>query len=258
MTPRVRRRGAAGSGAPAWMVTFGDMMALLLCFFVLLQAFSELKDEQQYTRVVRAIQEAFGYSGEAGRMPIEDAPLQSLIQKLETAASNHAQGTAAQGAAVTEGIDGPFVKVTRMTDGIIFTLGGPNMFEHLSATVSAPGRLELERLAAVLAGRNNRIIIRGHAAAIHLPSDGEWRHLDDLSYARAAAVRDILVPLGVSDDALRLEAVGDREPAEARAHTATDIALNRRVDIVLTEEAAADMTIETIGPSPLVLGGDDQ
>lgn len=256
MTSRTRRRAAAGGGAPAWMVTFGDMMALLLCFFVLLQAFSELKDEKQYTRVVRAIQEAFGYRGEAGRMPIEDAPLQSLIQKLETAASNHAQGTAAQGAAETEGIDGPFVKVTRLTDGIVFTLGGPNMFQPLSATVSEAGRVELERLAAVLAGRKNRIIIRGHAASKHLPSEGRWRHLDDLSYARAAAVRDVLVPLGVADGGLRIEAVGDREPLEARAFEAVDMALNRRVDIVLTEEAVVDETTETIGPSPIAMGGD--
>ncbi len=32
-------------GVPEWVVTFGDMMALLLCFFILLQMFSELKKD---------------------------------------------------------------------------------------------------------------------------------------------------------------------------------------------------------------------
>ncbi|MBT4965410.1 MAG: flagellar motor protein MotB, partial [Alphaproteobacteria bacterium] len=30
------------AGAPTWMVTFADMMALLLCLFVLLLSFSEM------------------------------------------------------------------------------------------------------------------------------------------------------------------------------------------------------------------------
>lgn len=32
----------AEEGAPAWVVTFGDLMSLLLCFFVLLLSFSEM------------------------------------------------------------------------------------------------------------------------------------------------------------------------------------------------------------------------
>ena len=31
------------AGAPDWMVTFSDMTTLLLCFFVLIIAFSEIK-----------------------------------------------------------------------------------------------------------------------------------------------------------------------------------------------------------------------
>ena len=30
-----------GGGSPAWMATFADLMSLLMCFFVLLLAFSE-------------------------------------------------------------------------------------------------------------------------------------------------------------------------------------------------------------------------
>ena len=34
-------------GAPLWVVTFGDLMSLLMCFFVLLLSFSEM-DRKKY------------------------------------------------------------------------------------------------------------------------------------------------------------------------------------------------------------------
>ena len=35
------------SGAPPWLVTFADLMVLLMCFFVLMLSFSEM-DEQKF------------------------------------------------------------------------------------------------------------------------------------------------------------------------------------------------------------------
>jgi chemotaxis protein MotB len=46
-------------GVPDWMVTYGDMMTLLLCFFVLLFIFSK-NDEEKYRSFVGSIQNAFG------------------------------------------------------------------------------------------------------------------------------------------------------------------------------------------------------
>ncbi len=48
-------------GAPAWMVTFADMMALLLCLFVLLLSFSTM-DAQKFKRIAGELREAFGLS----------------------------------------------------------------------------------------------------------------------------------------------------------------------------------------------------
>ncbi len=46
-------------GLPAWMATFADLMSLLMCFFVLLLAFSEM-DAQKYKQVAGSMKEAFG------------------------------------------------------------------------------------------------------------------------------------------------------------------------------------------------------
>lgn len=46
-------------GLPAWMATFADLMSLLMCFFVLLLAFSEM-DVLKYKQVAGSMKEAFG------------------------------------------------------------------------------------------------------------------------------------------------------------------------------------------------------
>jgi len=46
-------------GAPGWVVTFGDMMSLLLTFFVLLFTYSQL-DAEKYKALAGSLREAFG------------------------------------------------------------------------------------------------------------------------------------------------------------------------------------------------------
>ena len=41
-------------GVPEWVVTYGDLMSLLLCFFILLAAFSEIKQERAKESMKRA------------------------------------------------------------------------------------------------------------------------------------------------------------------------------------------------------------
>lgn len=47
------------AGAPAWVMTFADLMSLLMCFFVLLLSFSEM-DISKYKQIAGSMREAFG------------------------------------------------------------------------------------------------------------------------------------------------------------------------------------------------------
>ena len=51
------------AGLPGWMATFADMMALLMCFFVLLLSYSEM-DAQKFKRIAGAMKNAFGVQNE--------------------------------------------------------------------------------------------------------------------------------------------------------------------------------------------------
>ncbi|WP_049723412.1 flagellar motor protein MotB [Gilvimarinus polysaccharolyticus] len=50
-------------GLPAWMATFADLMALLMCFFVLLLSFSEM-DAMKFKRLAGSLAQAFGVQAE--------------------------------------------------------------------------------------------------------------------------------------------------------------------------------------------------
>jgi len=250
-----KRKAKKSEGAPRWVVTFGDMMALLLCFFILLQMFSELKQERQYQRVITAIREAFGYSGGIGVLPLRDPPVRSIVEQLEEMALKQYEDTKSSRSPV-ESIEGVFLRVKKVRDGTMFTIGGPAGFDELSAEVRPAVRAELSKVATMLKGRRNKIIVRGHAHAKYLPPDSPWRDLTDLSYDRARAVMDILVEMGLDDRVFRLEPVGAREPARPRAHNLADEAENRRVEVILTEQLVEEASTDADFTDPnLARGG---
>ena len=47
------------AGIPAWVLTFADLMSLLMCFFVLLLSFSEM-DVQKFKQIAGSVKAAFG------------------------------------------------------------------------------------------------------------------------------------------------------------------------------------------------------
>lgn len=49
----------APPGAPAWVMTFADLMSLLMCFFVLLLSFSVI-DKQKFKTIIGSMEQAFG------------------------------------------------------------------------------------------------------------------------------------------------------------------------------------------------------
>jgi len=57
-------------GLPGWLATFGDLMSLLMCFFVLLLSFSEM-DVLKFKQLAGSMREAFGVQNQ---IKVEDIP----------------------------------------------------------------------------------------------------------------------------------------------------------------------------------------
>ena len=68
MSEAVEKKESAG--VPAWVMTFADLMTLLMCFFVLLLSFSEM-DRRKYKMVSGSMAQAFGIQRER---PVFESP----------------------------------------------------------------------------------------------------------------------------------------------------------------------------------------
>ncbi|GGO73681.1 flagellar motor protein MotB [Bowmanella pacifica] len=67
------------SGLPAWMATFADLMSLLMCFFVLLLAFSEM-DVLKFKQIAGSMKFAFGVQN---KIEVKDIPKGTSVIAME-------------------------------------------------------------------------------------------------------------------------------------------------------------------------------
>ncbi|MCL4198576.1 MAG: OmpA family protein [Phycisphaerales bacterium] len=231
-------------GVPGWIVTYGDMMSLLLCFFILLAAFSELKREEEYTVVAHSVMQAFGFTqGSGGSIPTDQPSMQSVVTMLTKAASAHDPRKAVSQSDV-EGVQGKYTTVQTVREGLMFTLGGASTFDRESAFLKDEVKEELRAIARLIDGRRNRIFIRGHADAKRLSPSAPWTNLYQLGYARAEAVMLFLTEeVGMKRELFRVESCADHEPINVRARREDAAQVNRRVEIIVS-----DSVIEEFNP----------
>src|SRR5918994_6555823 len=77
-------KNQAPVGAPTWMVTFADLMSLLVCFFVLIISFS-VPDTLKLNIVAGSMRDAFGFQREmivTGMVEIDGNPRYEYAQDL--------------------------------------------------------------------------------------------------------------------------------------------------------------------------------
>jgi len=179
-----------------------------------------------------------GYHGSVGALPIDNVPTNTLIARLlelEVPEFDKDKGDADE-----EGIHGKKFRVTNVRDGLKIVVGGRITFDRFSAILKPEARRLVVRTAEVLRGYNTKILVRGHATRESLPEDSLYEDSRDLSYARAKAVALELERNGVRGIRLVPVAVGDTEPLVRQAYTDERRALNRRVEILVTEDLIDD------------------
>ena len=119
---RSNKTPRAKAGAPEWMVTYGDTMTLLLCFFVIIVSMSEIKEDERFEQVRESLRVAFGgYQGSVGSVPIANEPTNALIAKLLELESPIL--TKHKGDSDEEGIQGKKFRVTNVRDGLEVVVG---------------------------------------------------------------------------------------------------------------------------------------
>ncbi len=83
MAERKKKGGPSEPSAPAWVVTYGDMMSLLLTFFVLLISFSTIS-EREFTQAVMSLRGALGVLDKTtGVLKFMSAPRKTRREAVE-------------------------------------------------------------------------------------------------------------------------------------------------------------------------------
>lgn len=233
---------AAPSGAPEWVLTYGDMMSLLLCFFILLAAFADYSpgagvETPEMKTALESIREAFGMGGGVVG-PNNEIDFQALIKKLREVSSQESAGH--RGDTREEGVYGKSFRLRKIRDGMEIVMGGPVVFEPFSDKLTEDGKQALAQVAESVRGHRNKMEIRGHAAEEPRPAD--WTDDDSLqlSFRRAKAVADELILRGVDRRALICSAAGANEPLATGVYEANRRAQGRRVEIIVRESLIED------------------
>jgi chemotaxis protein MotB len=227
-------------GPAEWVVTFGDMMSLLLTFFIMLVSMSEIKEEQRYQALVESLRKRFGHETSAvSMMPGPTKPRNSPVEKLASMGRARRVDTMRGGDRVKAPVGkNPRVKTLRNADHN--TLGGEVRFPEGEATLDDAGKRVLRATAQEVGGKPQKIEVRGHTSTKPLPKDSPFRTHLDLAYARCVQVAEYLEQLGINPKRIRIAVAGSAEPK----HIGADPMLrkqNSRVEVFMLDETVGDL-----------------
>jgi len=208
---------AEDKGAPRWVVTFGDLMSLLLCFFVLLLSFSEM-DRQKYKLVAGSLAKAFGVQREEkthespkGATMVSLSFDQDLVPQYKRDEYISMQSTDADSddysamkamealgeelkAALEGKLKGLEDKVEIEVEGnqTIIRLQGGATFDSGRANIKAPLIPVLKEIGLRLKDTGGDIIVAGHTDNVPIYG-GRFESNLKLSIGRAAEVAEFMI-----------------------------------------------------------------
>ncbi len=251
---------------PAWVMTFADLMSLLMCFFVLLLSFAEM-DATKFKQIAKELEKAFGLQREVkaaevpmGTTPIfsnfspgvpKPTPIDSVKQetsqddpKLRTFTSN-AQSQAEQAAndqisktvealqqTLKEELASGKLQLEQDRKRIIIRIEEKSSFPSGSSDLNAAFVDIIEKIGRSLGATPGEVAIEGHTDNIPI-NTARFRSNWDLSASRAASVANALLASGlVEAQRIRVQGYAETRPRVSN-DTASDRALNRRVEIII-------------------------
>ena len=231
-----KEKDSGGEEGPAWLITFSDLMTLLLTFFVLLLSMAVI-DERAKLVVLGSVSRAFGshekvfnpLTDEASSQPVEPGPMQAPAEDLTPIKDMLIED-------VSKDLDfqeNKYVQILSINDRVLFIPG--------STTLSPEGIALLDRILPYLQRIAYPLLVAGHTAARRDEEAGEYRLPHEiegvdstwpLSFHRSLAVYRHLSLRGIDPKRLSLEAFGQFHPRHSN-NTPEGRQRNRRVDLVL-------------------------
>jgi len=235
---RARHTQGEHDNTERWLLTYSDLITLLLGLFVILYAMSNI-DATKYTALVNAFGDVFGESpvgrgaGIAGGIQPPINVMQSDRNRMENeireALQHHAQ---AGGITVSNNARGVTIHIA---DGLLFESG--------SADLKPSSAAALDTIAGVLARFPNDVRVEGHTDNVPIAT-GAFPSNWHLSVARALSTAYYLVQRhGLAQERVGVVGYSEFRPLVPNT-TDENRSRNRRVDIVVVTKVAEEGVTE--------------
>ena len=238
MADMTRKKKCPPEGAADWMLTYGDMVTLLLTFFVMLFTVSEV-DEAKLQLIIAAFSGLGILEGGNTLETGELAEMGHTIMTLPSQERGRALDTARKEAIsqFQPEIKSKQVRVTVDERGLIISLAADSFFREASAEIDIEASRDLlQRIAGLLNTLpESKFAIEGHTDAVPTDPNGRFFTNWELSTARSTNVLHYLVDLGAEERKFQVRGMADTTPL-ASNDTREGRAMNRRIDIVILSE----------------------
>lgn len=236
---RQRKQEEPSRGAPEWMVTYSDMVTLLLCFFILLFSFSSV-DAEKFRSIMSSFQGGTGVLNGSTSLDIPNSvtnyeeDIEDELEKLKDYLEEYADSLNI-GREMTLKVEERGL-VIRFMDNVLFDSGSADL---------KPGSKEILKSIVEILNReefvSRHIKVEGHTDSDPILNSSRFPTNWELSSARATNVLRYLVEVE-NIDGNRISSSGysyyrpisDNDTPENKAK-------NRRVDIVILKEAFEDL-----------------
>lgn len=208
----------APPGVPEWVVTYGDMMSLLLTFFIMLVSLSEIVAEKQYRAVLTALDKKMGFTTAPVSPSGTNFAANSIMPSPNESLGAESPDDSGRGGVKSKSVQGDDRRI-KVTDegtpqqvGSFLTFRRPttNGEDEKEYHLTGDAEAELFSIVRELQGKPNKIEIRSHVSAAS-GAGGDAAAITDgivRSYNQAHAVFTLLESWGIDIDRIRITAAG--------------------------------------------------
>lgn len=223
------------AGGSEWLATYGDLVTLLLCFFVLLYSMSVI-DSAKFKQAAQSLNE-MGIMFESGSLnpsvgdSIADLNVNSAKEQMDNI-YKEVKDIIDSGGLTKD------VEVKKVDKGVLLRFKNEILFDIAQADLKPNAKENLRRLGKVLRKHNKIIKVEGHTDNVPI-SNSEYRSNWELSTARAISVVRYFTEELPNDQRLNpksfeVSGYGEYHPI-APNNTDENKQKNRRIEITISQ-----------------------
>ncbi len=219
-----------------WLITFTDLVSLMLTFFVMLFAMSNVKVDE-WRNISDSLSQTLKPTPEQQIKKVTATFNVGTIYRKQATDIDYLSSVLMENLAQSDVLAGTRVKL--YDDRLVVSLPGDVLFEPGLAVLTKAARDSLFILGGVFRNIENQIGVNGHTITAPDNESGftsNW----EFSTARAAAVANTLRQVGYQDKIVALGFSDTLISGQANAEGSDDPSLGRRIDIVILPTVRSD------------------